>query len=55
MHQSTENDQIKQVIEMTSLKKMGQPLEVANSVLFLISDSSSHITGQVLSVDGGIR
>lgn len=35
------------------LKRTGTPEEVANTALFLISDKSSYITGQVLVVDGG--
>ena len=36
------------------LGRIGQPLEVANTTLFLGSDLSSYITGQVLGVDGGM-
>lgn len=34
--------------------RVGQPLDVANAVLFLVSDASNYITGQVLGVDGGM-
>ncbi len=36
------------------LKRGGQPKDIANSCVFLASDMSSYITGQTLSVDGGM-
>jgi 3-oxoacyl-[acyl-carrier protein] reductase len=33
---------------------MGTPEDIANAVLFLSSDLSSYITGQTLSVNGGM-
>ena len=36
------------------LKRMGTPKDVANVVKFLASGDSSYITGQVISVDGGM-
>ncbi|WP_026510424.1 3-oxoacyl-[acyl-carrier-protein] reductase [Butyrivibrio sp. LC3010] len=35
-------------------KRMGEPGDVANAVLFLADEKSSYITGQVLGVDGGM-
>jgi NAD(P)-dependent dehydrogenase (short-subunit alcohol dehydrogenase family) len=37
----------------TPLHRLGQPEDVASAVLFLCSEMSRHITGQVLRVDGG--
>jgi 3-oxoacyl-[acyl-carrier protein] reductase len=36
------------------LKRGGQPKDIANACVFLASDMSSYITGQTLSVDGGM-
>ncbi|HEX4109970.1 MAG TPA: SDR family oxidoreductase [Solirubrobacteraceae bacterium] len=35
------------------LKRLGQPIDQANAILFLASDLTSWVTGQVLSVSGG--
>src|SRR5262249_28754257 len=34
--------------------RIGEPEEIAETVLFLCSDRASHITGHVLTIDGGI-
>ena len=48
-------DKVKEVfLEKIPLKRMGSAQDVANAVLFLASDESSYITGQVLPVDGGM-
>lgn len=36
------------------LRRMGTPEDVANAVLFLVSDQAAYITGQVVKVDGGM-
>jgi 3-oxoacyl-[acyl-carrier protein] reductase len=47
-------DVIQKTIEQTKLKRIGQPSEIAKATLFLASDLSSFITGQVIRVDGGL-
>jgi len=41
-------------IRATPMRRLGKPQEVADAVLFFASDRSSFITGQVLSVNGGL-
>lgn len=40
--------------EATFLKKVGTPVDITNTVMYLLSDYSSYITGQVIRVDGGV-
>ena len=40
--------------EAIPLKRGGTPEDVANACLFLASDLSAYITGQVMNVDGGM-
>ena len=43
-----------QMLEQIPLRRSAQPEEIADVVLFLASGQSSYMTGQVLSVDGGM-
>jgi 3-oxoacyl-[acyl-carrier protein] reductase len=36
------------------MERLGKPDDVAEAVLFLVSEESNYITGQVLNVNGGI-
>ncbi len=50
-----ENPQIKQATaEVIPLGRVGDPQDIANAVLFLLSDRASYITGTELIVDGGL-
>jgi len=45
---------IKKIVDSSALKRICQPSEIASVVLFLASDLSSFITGQIIRVDGGV-
>lgn len=44
----------KAIMETIPLGRFGQPQEVANLVCFLASDAAAYITGQTITVDGGM-
>tara|TARA_Y100000741_G_scaffold5470_1_gene4547 strand:+ start:3491 stop:4219 length:729 start_codon:yes stop_codon:yes gene_type:complete len=48
------DEQKDNIIEQLSIKRIGKPEDIANIVSFLCTDESEYITGQVISVDGGI-
>ena len=54
MTEKLPDETIKQWRNGIPLKRGGTVEDVANLCLFLASDSSSYITGQVINVDGGM-
>lgn len=47
-------DTVKNIMNITPLKRLGNAEDVANLVAFLSSDLSNYITGEVIAVDGGM-
>jgi len=54
MTRALQQDQINEWAESIPLKRSGKAEDVANTSLFLASDMSSYITGQVMNVCGGM-
>jgi 3-oxoacyl-[acyl-carrier protein] reductase len=53
MTQAMPADVLAKLVEKVPAGRIGTPLDVANSVVFLASDQAAYITGQVLTVCGG--
>lgn len=48
-------EQVKSLLETTSLGRLGDVEDISNTVLYLASDWSSYVTGQVIAVNGGLH
>lgn len=53
--QNFDQDHIRQIWEKKSaLRRLGQPIDIARGILFLASEDGGFVTGQGLTVDGGL-
>lgn len=55
MTSSTDENYLKNIIKEISLKKIAEPVDISNLILFLASDLSNYLTGQDIRIDGGLR
>ena len=46
-------DAAKELVKGLALKRLGQPEDMVGAAIFLLSDESAWVTGQILAVDGG--
>ena len=46
---------VEAILKHIPMASMGQPEDIANAVSFLASENARYITGQVISVDGGMN
>jgi 3-oxoacyl-[acyl-carrier protein] reductase len=54
MNKQIDADYMESMLPQIALERVADVSEVANTVLFLASDESSYITGQVIRIDGGM-
>lgn len=54
LHQGKVQEDIQSIINMTPLGRVGLPEDIANTVMFLLSDQGGWINGQVIHCNGGI-
>ncbi|MDN4492212.1 SDR family NAD(P)-dependent oxidoreductase [Ureibacillus aquaedulcis] len=54
MTKQLSEEKFEQRLSEIKMGRIGKPEEVANTILFLASDLSSYVTGQVIGVDGGM-
>jgi 3-oxoacyl-[acyl-carrier protein] reductase len=55
MRESTKEEYIKKTTENLMIKRIADPREISNVIMFLASELSSYITGQTIRVDGGMN
>ena len=53
MNANLTSEDMSVLADETPLCRIGKPEEIANAVVFLATQDSSFVTGQILSVDGG--
>lgn len=54
LQQKTEEEAMESYKAFIPMQRIGNPEEVANVASFLVSEKASYVTGQVISVDGGL-
>ena len=54
MMENIPEEQLRQIINQIPLQRLGEPMEVAKLALFLASEDSNYITGQVFNINGGL-
>jgi 3-oxoacyl-[acyl-carrier protein] reductase len=54
MTRSLSGEQRQQIVRRTALGRLGTADDIVGPILFLLSDEARFVTGQVLTVDGGL-
>ena len=51
----TSDEARERIMGRTPMRRLGEPVEVAEVVAFLLSDAASYLTGEIVYADGGRR
>lgn len=54
MNAQVSEDAVREIVDETPLCRTGKPEDVAKAMVFLASEEASFITGQIISVNGGL-
>ena len=54
MNAQVSEDAVREIVDETPLCRTGKPEDVAKAMVFLASEDASFITGQIISVNGGL-
>jgi NAD(P)-dependent dehydrogenase (short-subunit alcohol dehydrogenase family) len=49
----TSEEAQRKIMSRTPMKRLGEPMEIADAVAYLASEAASYITGEILVIDGG--
>ena len=55
MLKTVPQDLLDKFADMTMLKRLGRPEEIASAALVLVSEEAAYVAGQGLAVNGGMR
>lgn len=47
-------ESLNRIVNFNPIQRMGEPVEIANVIAFLLSEEASYVTGSIYSADGGM-